>query len=416
MTRHTSQRGFISPVAVIVLGVLAVLAMGVITIGRLTAHRAAAQRAADSAALAAAQLARDRGLPFTTADKAQQLAGRNSRLPVVFDWTVTESDTQVNFTVRTHIGVSLPKLSFGDDRTTVHAVARGTAQQQTFEDVEVRVPRLMLVLDYSGSMLQPFEGGGGRAIDVLEQTVAELVNSVDNIEFGGVFYSTNVFRWVGLDAAAPANIVDIMNRFDAGGETATADALQAARQRFIRAPGDTGHYVLLVSDGAPCCTTNSIERAVNAARQLWADDVTIISLEIRRADSTAAHAQFMAQIAGSLTSPGNGNLYLVATTAAAFVAAFRRLVATILCLAGPLDPVPRDLSTIHLFLRRGDTERPLQRLASIEDLSTDDNKVREAFAWKPDDNRVALTEAACDRVTEDGERIVVRYDQPRLTN
>ena len=53
--------------------------------------------------------------------------------------------------------------------------------QTRFDEAERRLPKLVLVLDYSGSMRLPFSGGGARAIDVLEDSVevVELAHDRD---------------------------------------------------------------------------------------------------------------------------------------------------------------------------------------------------------------------------------------------
>ena len=107
--------------------------------------------------------------------------------------------------------------------------ARSVARlpQLTFTTAERRVPKLSLVLDYSGSMDLPFSSGVGRAIDILESSIRGLLNAGLELDYSGVFYSTNVFAQVGLGAGAPAQINTKMNTYDAGGSTNTAAGLRA---------------------------------------------------------------------------------------------------------------------------------------------------------------------------------------------
>ncbi len=401
------ERGGVTPAMIVGALLLCVVSLGAITIGRLTAVRADCQRAADSASLAALQVIRERGLPFDLAARnaAEDIARRNSPLDTRFTWTVTDSPDFVDIQVVASIDVDTPTMVFNSGSSEVRARAKARQPQERFDEAERRLPKLTMVLDYSGSMTLPFSGGSGQAIDALETSVRGLLNANLDIDYGAVFYSDNAFRTVAIGPGAPAQINGIMNAYGAGGSTNTAAALNGARSQLLAAP-DTGRYVLLVSDGEP----NSFSDARAAATQLWNAGITIFTLEIRRSGSGAALDQFMTDVAGTPSSRGDRNYHFVATTAAALVTQFQSIVASIVCKVGPMSPAPSDVSALRVFLTQGGTERAVPASA---DLIADRNLER--FRYEPGDQTIRLTERACDAVIDAGADIVVRYDRPALT-
>jgi hypothetical protein len=249
-SRRDRERGAITPVVAIASLVLAVLALGGISIGTLAVNRADAQRAADAATLAALQVIHERGMPFDAAARsaAEAIARGNSRNPIQFQWQVAETATSIDISASTAIDVDLPLLVFASSTTQVSARSVARLPQTRFDTAERRLPKLGLVLDYSGSMDLPFTGGNARAIDVLEDSVAGLLGANLDITYGAVFFSTDVFKRIAVSTGAPNAIMDTMNSYDAGGGTNTAAALAAGREVMLAAP-DTGRYLLLVSDG-----------------------------------------------------------------------------------------------------------------------------------------------------------------------
>ncbi len=409
--RGPRERGGISPAMAVGIILMAVMAMGAISVGRIAATRQDTQRAADSAVLTAAQLVRDRGLPFTNQARvaAEAVARRNSNLPLAFSWNIRETSTSVNIDVRTSVNLALPTLVFSGGSTEVSARAQGKVTQIRIDDAERRLPKLVLALDYSGSMRLPFSGGGSSAINVLESSVAQLLRADLMVDYGAAFYSSRVFRTVSINPNAPNQIISIMNRYGAGGVTNTADALNRSGN-IVTAGTNTGRYVLLVSDGEPCCSSNSFSAARSAARGLWNRDVTIFTLEIRRRGSSSRLSQFMTDVAGSPSSRGDRNYHFVATTAADLVRKFEDIVASIVCKAGPLTPAPADPSTIHVYLNRGGTERSVPQVA---DLAA--SRAIEGYQYKASDRTIRLTSAACDAVIDSSDQIVVRFDRPGLS-
>jgi hypothetical protein len=404
------ERGAVTPAIAVATMLASVLSIGGITLGTIAVNRADAQRAADAATLAALGVIRERGLPFDTSARAaaESIANGNSRKPIRYTWSVAETTTGVDITAVTSLDVDTPLLVWSTSSTEVRARAVAHLPQTRFDSAERRLPKLALVLDYSGSMDLPFSGGSRRAIEVLEDSVAALLNANLEIDYAGVLYSTNVFRTIPVGAGAPNALITAMNTYDAGGSTNTAAGLGAARNLLLAA-ADTGRYVLLVSDGEPCCESNAFAQARAAAQQIWNAGMTIFTLEIRRSGSSSALDRFMTDVAGTPTSRGDRNYHYVATSAADLVDEFRRIVSTIVCKVGPLSPAPSDPGSLRVFLRQGGVERVLPPSA---DLAAD--RDLERYQYEAGDASVRLTSRACDAVVE-GASIVVRDARPRLT-
>ncbi len=404
------ERGAITPAIAVATLLASVLSIGGITIGQLAVKRGEAQRAADAGTLAALQVIKERGLPFNANKRAaaEAIARGNSGRDIRFAWSVTETADSIDITAVTAIDVDTPLLVFSDSSTEVRARSVAHLSQTRFDSAERRLPKLALVLDYSGSMDLPFSGGSARAIDVLESSVTGLLNAGLEIDYGGVFYSDNVFRSIPIGASAPNQIITTMNGFDAGGATNTAAGLSVARNLLLAAP-DTGRYVLLVSDGEPTVGSSPFGQARSAANDIWNAGMTIFTLEIRRSGSSPALDQFMTDVAGTPSSRRDRNYHYVATTAADLVNEFRRIVSTIVCKVGPLSPAPADASELRVFLREAGAERlidPSADLAADRDL--------ERFRYEPGDASIRLTSRACDAVLA-GANIVVRAERPTVT-
>jgi hypothetical protein len=404
------EHGAITPAIAVATLLASVLSIGGITIGQLAVNRADAQRAADAATLAALQVVREQGLPFDTNKRlaAEAIARGNSGRDIRFAWSVTESATSVDITAVTAIDVDTPLLVFSNSSTEVRARSVAKLPQTRYDSAERRLPKLALVLDYSGSMDLPFSGGSARAIDVLESSVSGLLNAGLEIDYGAVFYSTNVFRSIPVSASAPNQIITTMNSYDAGGNTNTAEGLSVARNVLLAAP-DTGRYVLLVSDGEPSGGSNPFGQARSAANDIWNAGMTIFTLEIRRSGSGPALDQFMTDVAGTPSSRRDRNYHYVATSASDLVDEFRRIVSTIVCKVGPISPAPADASELRVFLRQGGAERPLPLSA---DLAAD--RDLERYQYEPGDASIRLTSRACDAVLG-GANMVVRHERPSVT-
>ncbi|MDX2090215.1 MAG: vWA domain-containing protein [Kofleriaceae bacterium] len=386
---------------------LSMVSLGGITLGRIAVVKSDVQRAADAGTLAALQVIRERGLPFDATSRlaAESIAVANSPTGIALTWDVRESATSVDITAIASTQIDTPVLVWTGGTTEIRAKSTSSLPQIRFDSVERRLPKLTLVLDYSGSMNLPFSGGNTRAIDVLEDSVDLLLNAGLEIDYGAAFYSDNVFKTVPIGNGAPNGIVSAMNQYDAGGSTNTAAGLSSA-QNLLSAVPDTGRYVLLVSDGEP----NSFDQGKAAANALWDAGMTIFSLEIRRSGSGPALDQFMTDVAGTPSSRRDRNYHFVATTASDLVNEFRRIVSTIVCKVGPLNPAPADPALLRVFLRQGGVERTLPL---TDDLGRD--TTLERYLYDTGDQSIKLTATACDAVMN-GATLVTRAVPPSMVD
>jgi len=407
------QRGSFTPLVGAVTLVLAAVALGGITVGRLTAVKRDSQRAADGAALAATQLIRDRGMPLdaTIRAAAEDVGRGNSNLPVTFAWSVTEDADSVDIEVTAQIQVAGPTLVMGGGTRLVTSRAKASVTQTRFDEADRRLPKLVLVLDYSGSMGAPFVGGGQK-LAVLEDSVSALLARGLMVDYGGVLYSSNVFKTVGVGPSAPGQIQAAMDTYGAGGATNTGAAINAARN-ILTPLENTGYYVLVVSDGAPCCGGGAVSATRAAATNAWNNDVTMFTLEIRDSPPNPTLAALMTDIAGTPSSRGNSDYHFVAESAADLVDKFEDIIANIVCTVGPLDPVPGDPASLKVYLASGGAERAVVPVPPGEALS--DYRGEERYVYDGADQKVRLTETACNAVIDDGDEIVVRFDRPFLT-
>jgi Flp pilus assembly protein TadG len=413
-----SERGAFTPLMGAGSLILGVIVLGGVSVGRLAAVKQDSQHAADAAAMSAVQLVRDRGMPFDAAAQAaaEATGSANAKLPVSYTWTVTERPDSVDIEVTTAIAVAGGVAMIGGDRT-VRSAATAAIRQSRFDEADRRLPKLVLILDYSGSMNAPFFGGGDTKINVLENSVAGLLAADLMIDYGAAFYSGGVFATVGIGPGAPAQINNVMAANGAGGVTNTAAALGAGRN-LLTAAENTGRYALLVSDGAPCCSADSVTQAKNTAPSLWDNDITIFTLEIRDNPPVASLAQFMTDVAGSPSSRGDAAFHFVAESAADLVDKFKKIVAEIVCAIGPITPAPTDAATLRVFLKSGTTER---RVSLLNDLPTyapgddlADHTDEEAFIFNFAEQKVHLSERACNAIIDSGDDAIVRFDSPYL--
>ncbi|MCA9559529.1 MAG: VWA domain-containing protein, partial [Myxococcales bacterium] len=306
-------------------------------------------------------------------------------------------------------------LGFEDD-VVLNSRSVVDLPQSNLRDVERKLPRLVLVLDYSGSMkycfnnsLPPCPGGQLVRIDALREAVDALLD-VENIEFGGVLFSDGIVDFEpDIDSDGPHRdaIADMVFDNNPDGYTHYDAGLRKAEDilRFDDGPGKG--YVLLVSDGAP---TGGHE-GLNDARRLWARGYTILTLSIVL-DGQTARPQLI-DVSGEPGNPGDRNLALVASNGAQVAAIFRNIAGELLCRLGPINPEPQAGERVFAFLvDRFGTETPLQRYDGIAGVR--DHEDEKGFTHLPDENKVMLTLSACDEVLDRGAHVVVRLQGQAL--
>lgn len=286
---------------------------------------------------------------------------------------------------------------------TMRSRSRSAITQENFDDAERRRPKFVLVLDYSGSMNAGF--GGSTRIATLKRAVNRFLNLRLEIEIGVVIFSSDV---IDVEATAFDNGDAISDAIDrrADGSTNYQAALDAARG-IVTQGDNTGRYVLFISDGAPTAGGDPL----NAADRLRGQDTTIFTLNI---GGGQAQADLLRDMGGNMDPDayGNDDYYFSAVNEDELFRTFEAIISNILCAVGPLQ-ANQDLrpDDVYVFLKEGGVETPLPRAPNL----ADDN-VRDTLAhnYTPAERKVRLTEAACDRVIEDGAEIVVRYGNLNL--
>jgi Mg-chelatase subunit ChlD len=391
-----------SAMATIIIMVLGTTAVGAIGLGRMTAVRSDLQRSADGSALAAVELIRKNGLPLTAEmQQAAESTGQvSTKTPVGFDWRVTSTADYVEVEVVTRTELELTEMVWNGGRElSRRTVAR--LPQSVISQTERRKPKLVLALDYSGSMTLPFTGATGqRAIDILEISVAGLLNADLDIDYASVFYNSGVFDHVGFGGSAINQILNRFDNYDAGGGTNYSSPLGRARS-ILAAEEDTGRYVLMVSDGQPGDSPGQI---ASAASSLWAIDATIFSLEIRRHGSSPALAQNLIAISGTPADRGDPSYHFVATSGTELVDQFSNILAEIACRAGPVTPAPADPSDLSLLLfKPGMTDIALVPVADVFS-----SPGVYGYSYDAGTQMVALTDRTCSAVLDSGYKILSR--------
>ncbi|MBI4508451.1 MAG: VWA domain-containing protein [Deltaproteobacteria bacterium] len=414
MRSAVREQGSISPLVVGGILVLAAMALGGTTVGRVAVTKVEVQRAADAAVLAAAKIIRERGLPFdaTAQAAAEAIANRNTSSRMRFNWVVADRPSGVDFQCVASVNLEAPRMIVPAGSLTVSASATGTVPQSRFDETTRRLPKFVLVLDYSGSMTATMPGGGGKdAITVLEDNVRGLLDLNLRINYGAVLYSSGIKAAVPVDRVAPARIRDAMNRNGADGMTCTSCGLNRARELLLAAGEDTGRYVLLVSDGAPN-NGGGESGARSAARSINNINGTIVTLHIDWSGGrNRSLRNFMISVSGKPGATGNADFYYNATSSATLREAFRRIVSIIACPIGPLRPAPTSSSALRVYLKDATgRETRMEQVAQLDET----NARQLVYRYDSADATVRISEAACDAVIDQRHQVVVRHGQVGL--
>ncbi len=136
--------------------------------------------------------------------------------------------------------------------------------EQLFQASAAVPPRILLVVDKSGSMEEPAVGYAGSKWDGAVSALSSVVTSLSSdIDFGLMLYpdgnaSFNVCREgaidVGVSSSSAADIVEELEDASPGGGTPTAATLEEAKDRLDDLPDAGGaRVVVLATDGGPNC-------------------------------------------------------------------------------------------------------------------------------------------------------------------
>ncbi len=412
------ERGAMAiPVAAVTLILGGLLVAGV-TVGQVAVQRQEQQTATDALAILCAQIAKTEGVPAIDDHPAfaqlfdgnmdAETADRIERM-CAFDDDSGSVDAQADGDAG---GVpQMLRPGDGDEGAGWHVRTTAAAQvgQGVFgEDVELRYPKLVLVLDYSGSMGAGF--GGGTRMDSLRNAVNGLIGQDLRIDYGLVMFNGDVIDTAGVARDNGAALLNKVGSRGPGGMTNYQSSLNAASNLLV-ATEDTGYYVLFVTDGFP--STHGEPEALAAAAAARAAGVTLFTLNV---GGGVAQRNLLIDMGGGPADAGDEGYYFEAGNDAALQDSFRKITADILCRIGPLDPVPADPDDLYAYLRDpGDpsSEEPLTPLAPADIAEADDDEL--GFAWDAAESKLRLTEAACMQVVEEGREIVARHGRPRLT-
>lgn len=444
MKPRARERGAMMVIMAGVLLLFAVLALGALTVLRIIVARQEVQRVADAACLAATTIVKHDGLPFDQKkqDAAAAMAFRNHPgLDFVVNWTQSESDTSVDVQCQASIDVNTPLMVWKSGHMQLTAVASATVGQVTETQATRLYPKLMLVLDYSGSMVAPLGGNSSqpKSIDKLRQSINALLATPASFKYGLVIFASDVLDSLppalGSNDAIKKKVNTSPHGCPNGGDclTNSAAALQKARD-ILKASSDTDEakYVLFVSDGYPTLPTGDETKDENAAfakaQGLWADDVAILTLHIINVndhDQQLRLMKFMQRISGFPENPSDPGKYFNADSDASFSQFFGDLGDSIGCPLPPLNPPPADPSKLHVFVKVGGAEIPVGNAAlakptpaqSRGDITDKHLPFYDGnwFLYWNANHTIYLSKPVCNMVIDDEDPIVIRSGSPRLT-
>jgi Flp pilus assembly protein TadG len=453
-TRRDRQRGSMILILAGAMTMLTVFAIGSITVYRVVLAKQEVQQVADSACLTATTLVKNVGLPFPAPDKVAEvndIAQKNHpNVEFAVQYTKREIPTRVDIDCQATLDVSAPFMIWSSGKITVSSSATGTVKQETYTEATRLYPRLVLVLDYSGSMTDPLANGSGKtSIAVLRSAINALLDLPFKFRYGLVIFATDVLDSVKLGQPGESNGIRklINNEKDCpeGGEGGCSTHSWLAitqANKLLMAPDqnqDEAGYVLFVSDGQPHTDDGSSwstelargeKKVQDEVKKLWANHFEVITLHIINTtdqQETKDLKKFMVSISG--TGPtGNEGRYFNADSDQSLTDAFTTIGNSIACPIGPLVPKPPEGSPMHVFVRDqsgletvllDSSKIPRPKVATnAGDLSDQKNFTfyqGNYFFYRPERNLVYVTPPVCDRIIEGKEPLIVRYGRGQLT-
>jgi Flp pilus assembly protein TadG len=430
-----------------VLLLFGVLAIGALTIMRVVMARQEVQGVADTACLTAVGIVKHEGLPLDSAKqgRAAAIAFRNHPgLDFKLTFGASETDTSVDVQCQAKIDVTAPLAVWSSGVIGVTASAQGSLSQVTETQATRLYPKLVMVLDYSRSMLAQLGDVSSqpRSIDKLRQAVNVLLDTGAQLKYGLVIFGSGVLDSSPVALGSEATIRAKVRASPKGCPdsssgpclTNSSAALQQART-LLQQSGDTNEagYVLFVSDGAPTLPTGSPDKDEDAAyaqaQKLWADDVAIFTLHIINVDKSQtdiiAHlTKFMQRLSGYPEKPSDPDYYFNASSDAGIDAAFNDLGDAIGCPLTALDPPPANPRKLHVFVKDGGVEIPVGNAALADPPAKKPGDITSRrlpfhdgnwFFYRAEDHSIYLSKPVCNRVIDEGEPVVIRSSSGRLS-
>jgi Mg-chelatase subunit ChlD len=446
--RRSGERGAILPIILGGMLLLSTLFYGGLTMLRIVVARHEVQRAADAAVLVAANSVKHEGLRFDAVKqgKAQEVASRNSSQNLVYQWTTAETPDRVDIQVRVTADVSAPMFIFPSGKLQVSATAKGTAGQQTVTEAEKKYPKLVLVLDFSGSMRRPPGDDGDNFLPitdtrnsyhVLRRAVNLLLDFNFDIKYGLVLFAATVFKTVPIDLGN----ISVMrtevngNHTCPGGSNCTTnswDGLKAAGELFTQSEGDEARYVLFVTDGQPNTNDTTVQQGITKSKaeveKLWNLGATIYTIHIvNTKDQVASLREFMRSISGPPDKRGDPEYYFDADSEQKLSDLFASIGSSLACQIGPLSPTPPDPKKMHVFVRadsgdetalidstRAEGLPPAVKpgdLWSLQKPFHDGN----FYFYKEENGIIYVTPPLCERILTHKHPVLVRWVSPTLS-
>lgn len=407
--RRARQRGMMSMVVGEIALVLVFFLIMVLIMGHLTLRRNEQQNATDAVNFAAGIIAKYEGVTGLCDDnRLMQIALLN--LPemapgqVVLDCddpTQNADGTRVRFATRVTTAYQSPfnyddgrvTANAGVDRITVRAVTELT--QQEMSDPEL--PKVVFVLDYSGSMGAAY--GGSSRIRVLRDVVNRILDLDLPVEFGLVLFNRSAFA--SIDIRGGADHDDIRDQLEVReGENTNYEAGLGLGTELLRRRGAEKGYLIFMTDGAP----TEGDRTAAPARRVWNAGYTTLPVFIGPNNNNA----LLISMAGSREDPANPNFYFEAADPNALIDAMDAVFRTILCSLGPIDPAPSDADDLGLILRREDnTEVGMERVLNPRELSEPGDRPK--VLYNPADQYIKISEEACNEILYEGAKVVARH-------
>lgn len=388
-----------------------------VILGRVVLQRTEQQTQTDAVAMAAISIAMNEGLERACQHGGHEAlrylaAHNNGNNPIQVNCrTIQQQNGEGGFLRRYDVEITgglqsggLPGFPNGDVRTRASSLVN---ENEFGEQGDFRFPKLVLVLDYSGSMAAGF--GGSSRIEALRRAVVDLLDLRLRVEYGLVMFNSGVITEVGIDGDPVQNDIRQAIRRAAGGGTNYVHPMDAARRMLTRTQ-NSGYHILFISDGYP---NEGPGPGLGAARRAWDEDVTIFTLFI--GDDSRDAQRILANMSGKPNNPGDPDYAFKANNQNELRETFRNIIAEVLCTVGPLTPQPPASlrpNQVHALLRTpfGDEDR----LLFTPNLAGADADGIAAYQYLRDDNRIRLNQTACNRVLDNGERLVVRYGIPKL--
>lgn len=402
------QKGSVSWMAGIYMVVLMMFLWGTIIIGQMALRKDEHQAQADAWAIGAAAVAMREGVDAVCNHNGlQRLVEGNSTARTQWNCPAPEfieqPDGSQQVVYRPTMRSEMESTFFGEQmRLPLATQAASTFTQVEFDTVDQRFPKLVLVLDYSGSMEQNF--GNGSRIQAQRRAVVDLLDMRLRVEYGLVMFSSDVIRTVAIDRDERQQDIRNAIRRDPGGSTNYSAPIRSATN-LLTAQENTGYFILFMTDGYPNAGGGPAG-GIEAADRARAQDVTVFTLNVGGID---AARDLLIRMAGPPGHPNARNHAFEANNAEELRRTFRRIVSSIICTIGPLAPVPAADDEVFVFLRDNGRERPLRVTPDL-----DANADRYGFVYSREENKVRLTQRTCDEVIDNGADIVTRFGSPRL--